>query len=1047
MREASGHGRYAARDLAGQGRGWDGAGMMCGMKSRRASRVWGCVTGGLTLLVLLWGGMRRARAADWPTYRGDAGRTAHSPDSLDLPLNPVWSYQDTHEPRPAWPTSQRMQFDEVMQVVARGDRVVMGSSVDGSVFALDANSGRIAWRFFTEGPIRFAPVLWRDRVFVASDDGDLYSLRLADGSLQWKHRGHPSEACVLGNRRMISKWPMRGGPVVADGIVYCAAGIWPSDGIRLYALDAKTGAVVWENTDSGAIYMPQPHGGANANSGISAQGYLLVSGDELFVPTGRAVPACLDRHTGKLKYFHLQRYGKNGESLAMAINNVLFNDRVGYDVRSGLRVSKPGAGRVAAIPGGVAGVSDGKVAGYRWEETTKPNRKGKPETVRSLTPTWKAEGVAECEAIVTAGHQVILGGPDSVHVVDSESEEMVWQAAVDGVVGGLAVANGRLFVSTDQGTVHCFAAEATGSAGDAADDGPSRPAPPAASWSSDLSKTAQRILRQTRVTEGYCLDLGCGDGALARELARHSELQVIAVDPDPENVRVARENLFAEGLLGNRITVLRRTLDQTGLPSYFADLVVSRQSLQDEMSDRVYAEASRLQRPGGGKLCWGRDGEVAVSTREALKGSGTWTHQYADPANTVNSGDERVEGRLSVLWYRNVDFAIPSRHGRAPAPLFKSGRLFHEGLHGLIAVDAYNGRELWRYEQLPNVLKPYDGDELMGVAGTGSNFCVGGENVYVRHEDRCLRLDAATGALIDEFPAPKRDGEADEQQRPTWGYIAWDDGLLFGSTANPNHVVTYRYRDRGGDMSKQLTESTSLFALDAETGDQMWRYQASESIRHNAIAIADGTVFLIDRPMALFDRDKKPKSKEHPPGKLVALDARTGEKLWENQKDIHGTMLAASSKHQVILMSYQPTRFRLDSERGGWMAGFHAESGEQLWDIKADYASRPMLNDRTIYVQGGAWDLLTGKSVPFEFERSYGCGILASSRKMLLFRSATLGYYDLSGARETVNYGGIRPGCWINAIPVGGLVLMPDATAGCECSYLNKAWIALEPAR
>jgi len=209
--------------------------------------------------------------------------------------------------------------------------------------------------------------------------------------------------------------------------------------------------------------------------------------------------------------------------------------------------------------------------------------------------------------------------------------------------------------------------------------------------------------------------------------------------------------------------------------------------------------------------------------------------------------------------------------------------------------------------------------------------------------------------------------------------------------------------------------------------------------------VARGKVFLIDRPIALFDREKKPESKEHPTGKLVALDARTGKTLWQNEDDIYGTMLAVSAKHQLILMSYQPTRYRLDSERGSRMAAFRTESGQRVWDIEANYVSRPMLNDQTIHAQGGAWDLLTGKPVPFEFERSYGCGILASSQHTLLFRSATLGYYDLSGARETVDYGGIRPGCWINALPVGGLVLMPDATAGCVCSYLNKAWIALEP--
>jgi hypothetical protein len=62
-----------------------------------------------------------------------------------------------------------------------------------------------------------------------------------------------------------------------------------------------------------------------------------------------------------------------------------------------------------------------------------------------------------------------------------------------------------------------------------------------------------------------------------------------------------------------------------------------------------------------------------------------------------------------------------------------------------------------------------------------------------------------------------------------------------------------------------------------------------------------------------------------------------------------------------------------------------------------------------------------------------------------VYRSATIGYYDLEGKGKTENYGGIRPGCWINAIPAGGLVLLGDAASWCTCSYLNQATVALEP--
>ena len=39
-----------------------------------------------------------------------------------------------------------------------------------------------------------------------------------------------------------------------DDIVYFAAGIWPSEGIYLYALDASTGKVIWVN-DKGKTHI------------------------------------------------------------------------------------------------------------------------------------------------------------------------------------------------------------------------------------------------------------------------------------------------------------------------------------------------------------------------------------------------------------------------------------------------------------------------------------------------------------------------------------------------------------------------------------------------------------------------------------------------------------------------------------------------------------------------------------------------------------------------------------------------------------------------
>ncbi|MGB3119640.1 MAG: hypothetical protein WBE58_12515, partial [Verrucomicrobiales bacterium] len=146
-------------------------------------------------------------------------------------------------------------------------------------------------------------------------------------------------------------------------------------------------------------------------------------------------------------------------------------------------------------------------------------------------------------------------------------------------------------------------------------------------------------------------------------------------------------------------------------------------------------------------------------------------------------------------------------------------------------------------------------------------------------------------------------------------------------------------------------------------------------------------------------------------------------------------------------MNYKAVRhnfFELPSEIGGRLAAFNTDTGEPLWERDAEYVTRPIINDATIFAQGGAWDLKSGDTVPWKFERSYGCGQFSASRNLMLFRSATLGYVDFSGSGGTQNYGGIRPSCWINAIPVGGLVLVPDGSSKCQCSYQMRSWFALQ---
>lgn len=1064
------------------------------------------IIGGLVVFTCL---TVRLSGSDWPMYRADAARSGHSPDRLPETLQRSWTHRSS-PPQPAWPSSGRITYDFAHQPVLMGRAIVIGSTTEASVTAFDASDGHVLWTFLTGGPVRFAPAGWRDRIFVACDDGSLYALALADGRLLWRHRGGPQERWCLGNERMISRWPARGGPVVVDETVYYSAGLWPSDGVFVHALSAESGKVVWTNAEAGAQLMPQPHGGAMARSGVAAQGYLLARADRLFVPTGRAVPAGFRRANGQLEHYLLQENGSMGGARASISDRYLINGGCFLECETGKLAARAGPGVFSVTPQGVVNFTGTRLTAYSWQEVESLDRKGKTVRYRGLVPDCEVELGAETEEVrrasqvvdalpalnplfrpgirfkdaapevagqtglervlsqsrpdieqrgakeapflatsyersnevITAGEEAVCGSRQRVSIVDLKSKRVRWSHPVEGDAVGLAVANGRLLVATTAGLLYCFSKSAPPQA-EKAGVKESKTTPPS---DPAIVQTARKILEQSGIQLGYCLDTQCGEGKLVRELARQSQqLHIIGLEENPESVERARRSLAQEGLYGNRVTILQGRLESRLFPHYFADLILSSASGSTIDGDAL----KNLQRPDGGVICLKKDGKLSFQRRGSLEGAGRWTHQNSNAANTLCSDDVLVRGPLEASWYRDGVFEIPDRHAQAPAPLFNRGVLVVEGVNGVTGIDAYNGRTRW-VQRIEGILADWDGvHHDVGVGDCGSNVCLSDDAVFVRTGPRCLKLDLLHGTKLAEFPTPVACSEANRN----WGYLAYSNGLLFGSVLNDEHRVSPRYA-----KISLRTESVLLFAVDAKSGELRWQYKPEGSLRNNAIAISGDKLYLIDRPVVPADRIDNPqpngkhrpplKPEEMPSGTLMALDARTGKTLWKNADDIFGTQLAVSSRRGVLLMYYQAVKhnfFKLPSEIGGRMAAFHSENGGRIWDRAANYKTRPIINEDLVYAEGGAWDLMSGAEVPWEFQRSYGCGQITASRHLMLFRSATLGYLDLTRKAGVENFGGIRAACWFNAIPAGGLVLVPDSAVKCACSYQTNAWLALQP--
>ena len=95
--------------------------------------------------------------------------------------------------------------------------------------------------------------------------------------------------------KLSSTWPVHSGVIVEDGVAYAAAGIIDYDGTYVYALDATTGSIKWQNNTSG-------HLDADLRKGVSAHGDLTIASGRLWMPGGNVVsPAAYDLETGEYR--------------------------------------------------------------------------------------------------------------------------------------------------------------------------------------------------------------------------------------------------------------------------------------------------------------------------------------------------------------------------------------------------------------------------------------------------------------------------------------------------------------------------------------------------------------------------------------------------------------------------------------------------------------------------------------------------------------------------------------------------------------------------
>jgi len=221
---------------------------------------------------------------DWPAFRADNTCSATTPVSVSPAARSLWQFET------GIPANTSAQMVTAPVAV---DGVAYVGGCDGVIRALDLATGKPRWKVYTGGAIRVAPTVWQGRVFVGSGDGWVYCLDADTGARLWRFRVAPAERRIPMYGALVSTWPAASGVLVEDGIAYVAAGIANYDGTYLYALDAKTGAIKWQNNTSG-------HLDQEARTGVSVQGHMLLHDGKLYLAGGTSIsPAVYDAASGR----------------------------------------------------------------------------------------------------------------------------------------------------------------------------------------------------------------------------------------------------------------------------------------------------------------------------------------------------------------------------------------------------------------------------------------------------------------------------------------------------------------------------------------------------------------------------------------------------------------------------------------------------------------------------------------------------------------------------------------------------------------------------
>ncbi len=596
-------------------------------------------------------------------------------------------------------------------------------------------------------------------------------------------------------------------------------------------------------------------------------------------------------------------------------------------------------------------------------------------------------------------------------------------------------------------------------------------------------------LEQSPVERGLVVVLGCGgtEAELRRLAACARQMEGLIVLTSDEEIGEYREQLARLGPYGARISVVEvPPVGQLALPPNFANLMIVNPDAREEAADLMARGALDLVRPDGGTIFSSQAQVPAalegfagwqaleaprdpwfMATREALPGAGAWTHMYGRPDNSAFGGEQLAgasdTSALELSWIgRPGPRYQTDRQNRKPAPLSTAGRLFLQGLNRVLAVDGHNGTLLWDVG-LPGL-------QRFNIPRSSSNWCADRDTLYLAMGGRLHRLEADTGEERDTIDVhlPRLLEERLPPGAWEWGYVAQDGDLFFGSAVRAGGQFTdwwggeNWFDAKSGEKAKKVC-SEALFALTKDDGpngrpDLLWSRSVGRIVEPT-IAISEGRVVFTEcrNPAAMALDSARVGSELWKDLWLVALDARTGDLLWEREARPlpgnvaiylalgEGTVVLMTSGHHpdptsgALVGEYAVYAFDLADGKSRWRKKFAWEA-----DHHGKHLSRPAIVGGNLIVRPMVFELADGAEVSRVFPVGHQCGSYACSSNAIFLRAGDMTVWDRASG-EATRWARLRPDCWISTIPAAGMLLSPEGGGGCSCGSWIQASMGFAP--